>query len=177
MATTVNDWVAASPAQRTDRQNLYAKFAWGVLWFNIAVILWGGVVRATGSGAGCGDHWPLCNGQVVPRSPQIETLIELAHRATSGLALVGVLGLVIGAFRWFPKKSPVRRGAVLSAVFVLMEAIIGAGLVLLKLVAKDASLLRGAYLSVHLVNTLILVAVLALTAWWASGRPDLRLRG
>jgi heme A synthase len=39
-----------------------ARFAWAVLVYNVAVILWGAYVRATGSGAGCGAHWPLCNG-------------------------------------------------------------------------------------------------------------------
>ena len=42
----------------------FAKYAWGVLAYNLVVILWGAFVRATGSGAGCGSHWPLCNGEV-----------------------------------------------------------------------------------------------------------------
>ena len=46
-----------------------ARFAWAVLAYNVAVILWGAYVRATGSGAGCGNHWPLCNGEIVPRAP------------------------------------------------------------------------------------------------------------
>ena len=46
------------------------RFAWAVLVYFIAVILWGGLVRATGSGAGCGDHWPLCNGTVMQHSPR-----------------------------------------------------------------------------------------------------------
>lgn len=176
MATSTDALAAPSRVVTPEIQQQYARFAWGTLVYNIAVILWGAVVRATGSGAGCGDHWPLCNGQVLPRSAQVETLIELAHRATSGIALILVVGLIFGAFRWFPKGSPVRRGAVLSGVFVMMEALIGAGLVLLRLVAHDASLMRAVYLSVHLINTLILIAALALTAWWASGRPDLQLR-
>src|SRR6185503_6738968 len=53
-----------------------ARFAVGTLACNLLVILWGAVVRATGSGAGCGSHWPLCNGEVVPRSPSLATVIE-----------------------------------------------------------------------------------------------------
>ena len=63
--------------------NRFAKYAWGVLGYNILVILWGAYVRASGSGAGCGSHWPLCNGQVVPRAEQVGTLIEFAHRVSS----------------------------------------------------------------------------------------------
>ncbi|MHB1958893.1 MAG: COX15/CtaA family protein, partial [Acidobacteriaceae bacterium] len=45
------------------------RFAWFVLVYNVLVILWGGAVRATGSGAGCGDQWPLCAGAAIPQSP------------------------------------------------------------------------------------------------------------
>ncbi len=69
------------------------RFAWGVLVYFIAVILWGGLVRATGSGAGCGDHWPLCNGTVMQHSPRIDTMIEFTHRITSGLSFFAVVGI------------------------------------------------------------------------------------
>ncbi len=62
---------AGIPASSSDKppatpQRRFAAFAWGVLAYNVAVILWGALVRATGSGAGCGGHWPLCNGEVLP---------------------------------------------------------------------------------------------------------------
>ena len=60
---------------------------------NLLVIVWGAFVRASGSGAGCGNHWPLCNGTVVPKAPAVETLIELTHRITSGVALLVVIWL------------------------------------------------------------------------------------
>jgi heme A synthase len=161
----------------TVKLNRFAAFAWAVLAFNLAVIVWGAYVRATGSGAGCGDHWPLCNGAVVPRAPELKTLVEFTHRATSGAALLLVAGLAAWAFRAFPKRHPVRAGAALSLVFIVVEALIGAGLVLLQLVADNASVARAVYLSVHLVNTFILVGVLALTAWWASGGRAARWRG
>src|ERR1700754_1802582 len=75
--------------------NRVQRFAWIVLVYNVAVILWGSIVRATGSGAGCGEHWPLCNGTVMQHSPQIETVIELTHRVTSGIALVAMIGLLV----------------------------------------------------------------------------------
>jgi heme A synthase len=161
----------------TVKSNRFAVYAWAVLAFNLLVIVWGAYVRATGAGAGCGDHWPLCNGEVVPRAPEVKTVVEFTHRLTSGLALLLVVGLVVWARRAYPKGHAVRRGAALSLVFIIVEALIGAGLVLLQLVADNATVVRAAYLSVHLVNTFVLVAVLALTAWWASGEAATWGRG
>jgi heme o synthase len=157
--------------------NGLAKYAWAVLAYNVGVILWGAYVRATGSGAGCGGHWPLCNGQVVPLSSQAATLIEFSHRVSSGLTLLAVLGLAIWAFRAYPKGHPVRLGAGLAVFFTLTEALVGAGLVLFQLVAQNASALRAASVAVHLANTFLLLASLTLTALWASGGVPLRLRG
>jgi heme A synthase len=153
----------------------FARYAWSVLAFNVAVVLWGAFVRATGSGAGCGKHWPLCNGEVMPRSPGLNTIIEFTHRATSGIDLALVALLVYWAFRAFPRRDPVRLGATLSAVFLMTEALIGAALVLLEHVAKNQSSARAYSLSAHLVNTLTLLACLTLTAWWATGRAPIRV--
>jgi heme a synthase len=149
----------------------FERFAWAVLAYNIFVILWGALVRATGAGAGCGSHWPLCNGAVVPPDPGVKTLIEFTHRVSSGLALIAVAALCWWAFRAFSKGDRVRRFAVLSVVFILVEALLGAGLVLLEYVDQNKSVGRAFYLSAHLVNTQILLATLTLTAWYAR-RPD-----
>jgi len=153
----------------------FAFFAWFALAFNIGVILWGAYVRATGSGAGCGDHWPLCNGVVVPQAPQLATIIEFTHRVTSGLALIFVVGLLGFAIRTFPRRHPVRLFATLSFLFTMSEALIGAGLVLLGHVATNQSVYRGYSLTLHLTNTLLLLAVLLLTAWFATN--DVPRRG
>jgi cytochrome c oxidase assembly protein subunit 15 len=153
-----------------------ARFAALTLGWNIVVILWGAYVRATGSGAGCGSHWPLCNGEVVPRAPAAATLIELTHRLTSGVALVLVVILAVWCFRAAPRRHPLRRSAIASLVLILVEAAIGAGLVLLDLVGTNASAVRAGYMAVHLLNTFFLLAALALTVWYARGgapmRPD-----
>lgn len=154
----------------------YAKLAWGTLVFNVLVILWGGFVRATGSGAGCGAHWPLCNGVMVPRAPAMATMVEYSHRLTSGVALVLVAALVVGAWRGYPRGHPVRLGAALCGLFIMTEALVGAGLVLLDLVASNASVARGYWVGGHLLNTFVLVAVMTLTAWWASGGPPWQWR-
>jgi heme A synthase len=126
------------------------------------------VIAATGSGAGCGDHWPLCNGSVVPRAPRAETIIEFTHRVTSGLAFAGVAGLGFWAFRLFPRGHRARLFASLSVVFLLAEVLLGAGLVLFQYVEHNASAGRAVYLSAHLVNTQVLLAMLAMTAWFGT---------
>lgn len=145
----------------------------------LAVILWGVYVRASRSGDGCGAHWPLCNGSVVPDAAHAKTLIEFAHRATSGIAFLLVVALVVWAFRAFRRGHTARAAAVASGVFIVTESLIGAGLVLLRLVADNASVARAVYLSVHLVNTFLLIAALALTAWCATeaNASRVRLRG
>ena len=156
----------------------YATFAWGVLAFNILVILWGAFVRATGSGAGCGSHWPLCNGELVPRPEQAEVIIEFSHRITSGVALHRRgRDADMGASRAYPRGHRVRHGAIASMIFMIIEALIGAGLVLLELVAYNVSIARAYWMAGHLINTFFLLAALTLTAWWASGGAKLRLRG
>jgi heme A synthase len=155
----------------------FARFAWGVLAFDVVVAAWGAYVRASGSGAGCGRHWPTCNGEILPRSPRVETLIELSHRASSGAAVILTAVLFVLA-RWrFPERHRVRRAASASLALMVVEALIGALLVLFELVAHDASLKRALSMSLHLVNTFLLLASTALAAWWASGGAAPRWRG
>jgi heme a synthase len=153
------------------------RFALWVLGYDVAVVLWGALVRATGSGAGCGAHWPLCNGTVVPRSPAAETVIEYTHRMMSGLALVLVAALVVWTFRARPRGSGARKAAVASGVFILTEALLGAALVLFGWVAQDASDARGWVVAAHLVNTFLLLGALALTSELADHPAPLTVRG
>lgn len=153
-----------------------SRFAWFVLAFNLFVIVWGGFVRASKSGAGCGDHWPTCRGEVIPRSPTIETLIEFTHRATSGLLLIAVFVGFFWTLRALPKGAPGRGAAWGVLIFTLTEAAVGAGLVLLQYVASDARLGRGVWMSLHLVNTFALVAANVLWAHALSGGERMRVR-
>ena len=177
------------------RLSRFAAYAWAVLAANLLVILWGAYVRASGSGAGCGSHWPLCNGAVVPRAPEAATIVEFTHRLTSGIALLLVLAMLVWALA---RNAPTAggsllrraragfssrpwswelRGAALAMAFMISEALVGAGLVVFGLVADNASMARAVVLGIHLVNTFFLVAFVALTAWWASGAPPVRVRG
>jgi heme A synthase len=155
----------------------FASYAWFVLAYNLLVILWGAFVRATGAGAGCGNHWPTCNGEVIPTALATKTLIELVHRVSSAIDGLLVLALVIWAWRAFPRGHLARFGAGLSLAFIIVESLLGAGLVRFGLVADDDSLLRAAVLAIHLVNTFILLAGLLLAAWWGMGGAPLRWRG
>lgn len=156
----------------------FLRYAWITIGVTVLVIVWGAVVRATGSGAGCGSHWPLCNGDVVPLAPSTGTIIEFVHRVTSGGAMVLSFGLLIAARRVFEAGHQARRWAAITFVFMLVEAAIGAGIVLLRLVEDNASALRAGYVGGHLVNTLLLVGAMVTTIWWARpGTEAPRLGG
>jgi len=155
----------------------FTRFAWSVLAWNLAVVAWGAFVRATGSGAGCGRHWPMCNGEIVPRAAAVETAIELTHRASSGVALLLVVALVAWAVRSFPRGHAARKAAWASLALMLTEALVGAGLVLFGWVAKDASAARGWVVAIHLTNTFLLLAALALAAEWSARPGGVALRG
>ena len=101
-------------------------FAWVTLAYNVAVVLWGAYVRASQSGAGCGAHWPFCNGEVVPTSPGFHMLVEFAHRGSSGLALVLVVALAVFIFRSTARGNLARWGAGLAVAFMFNEALLGA---------------------------------------------------
>jgi cytochrome c oxidase assembly protein subunit 15 len=157
----------------------FRRFAFLVLGYNLVVVLWGALVRATGSGAGCGSHWPLCNGVVVQRSPALETVIEYTHRILSGADLLLGVVLVGWAVRALPRRHAARKAAIGAAALLAAEALVGAALVLFGWVAKDASAGRGGAVVVHLTITFLLLGALALTAALAEepGVPALRWRG
>src|SRR5215471_17898848 len=149
-------------------------FAWFLVVYNIAVIIWGAYVRATGSGAGCGSHWPLCNGEVLPATSQIQTVIEFTHRVTSGLSLVLIGILLLWCWRRTAKGDWPRYSAIAASVLLLTEALLGPLLVLLNHIGNlDRSAVHAFFLCLHFGNTLLLLAALALTAKWLSSR-DLR---
>jgi heme a synthase len=148
-----------------------SRFAWFVVAHNIAVIVWGAYVRATGSGAGCGSHWPLCNGEFLPATPQTQTVIEFTHRVTSSVSLVLVAILLIWCWRSTAKGDWPRYSAVAAAVLLFNEAFLGALLVLFNHVGRlDRSATHALFLCLHFGNTLLLIAALALTAKWLSNR-------
>ena len=157
------------------------RFAWTLLGYNVLVILWGAVVRATSSGAGCGDHWPLCNGTIVQHHPRAATIIEFLHRMSSGLVLIGVLFLLVWTFRSTVRGTWARVTASIATALTINEAFLGAMLVKLGYVDQNASVGRSIFFSLHLSNTLLMLATVAVTAAFLSAttlnsRYDTRLR-
>lgn len=154
-----------------------AKYCSFLLLYNLAVVAWGGFVRASFSGAGCGDHWPLCGGQLLPAFASFQQIAEFSHRMSSGLVLpmVGILAYLV--FNEFPVGHQARKGAFFSVVFTVTEALIGAILVLFKLVAHNESVTRTVSMSMHLVNTFILLSAIIITYLAVSGTPRIRWKG
>ena len=167
--------VPRPPTHTAFRTARLVRYAWVVLVVNVVVIVLGALVRATGSGAGCGRSWPTCQGQLIPELDGA-TAIEFTHRAVSGIALILVFVLAILVWRATGKGHPARLGAALSAVAILGEALIGAMIVLAEWVADDVSLARAVSVPLHLVNTLFLLAALAMTIFWLSGGQRLDFR-
>lgn len=152
----------------------FATYAWVTLLVTFVVILWGDVVQATGSGDGCGAHWPTCDGVVMPAFAGREQVIEYTHRASSGFVFLMSAFLFVWSRRAFPKNHLVRKGANFSLFFMFTESLVGAALVVFRLVGQDASVTRAIVAPIHLVNTLFLIGAITLTAWFASGGKPFR---
>jgi heme A synthase len=147
----------------------FTRYAWFALAYNLLVIVWGVFLRASYSGDGCGQHWLTCQGEAIPSAPELKTVIEFSHRITTMLAGFVVLVLLIWAFRRFQRGHVVRKLAVLSFMFILIEGAIGGGLVLTGNTAANWTPWRPFWTAGHLINTFLLIASLALTAWFAGG--------
>lgn len=148
-------------------QRAFVRLAWAIYAYVLLVIVGGAIVRITGSGAGCGQHWPTCHGEIVPTAPTLETVIEFSHRLTSGLSIWAVIALLLAAIARFAPGTPARVGAWLTFLFILTESLVGAGIVLLEYVADNTSYARAGWMAIHLVNTFFLAGALVRTLWGA----------
>ncbi len=168
---------APTAAARVSAGRLTTRLAWTALIANAVVILQGAVVRLTGSGAGCGSHWPTCNGEVVPLAPSLETMIEFSHRLLSAGVLALGVWLLVRALRTRRDKPGLAAFATASMVLLVIEALIGAATVILGLTGDDASVARGVWVAGHLVNSLLLIGALACTVAYArDDSPSFPLR-
>jgi len=150
------------------KSSAFTKFAWTVVGYNLIVILWGVFLRASKSGDGCGTHWLTCHGEVIPSAPAFKTVIEFSHRVTSLIAGILVIILVALSFKLFKTGSKVRKFAVASLIFIILEGLIGAGLVLTGNTAENWTPTRPLWMGAHLINTFTLVAILTMTAWFST---------
>lgn len=147
-----------------------AALAWIALAGNAVVILQGAFVRATGAGAGCGSHWPTCNGAIVPLGATTETMIEFSHRLLSLAVLLIGAWLLRRAWRLRRERPGLFAFASLSFGFLIAEALLGAATVLLNLTGDTVSMARGLMVAVHLVNSLLLIGALTGTVMYARDR-------
>lgn len=174
MATTTGDAVTSRTSEAATRfprgPRRVVGFAWFTLGFLVFTIAGGALVRATHSGDGCGQSWPTCDGQVVPGAFEDSAqLIEFTHRGVSGVSLLLVAALLVVVLRAFPRPHPARTAAGVTAVLIVVEALIGAAIVLYGWVADDMSVARQISVPLHLVNTFALTAAMTLTVWLVSG--------
>jgi cytochrome c oxidase assembly protein subunit 15 len=139
-------------------------FSWGIIAYTIAIILWGAWVRLSGSGDGCGDHWPLCNGEVVPSELVKKTWIEYSHRISTAVYGVLILAQVWLTRKNFPRKHPSRFWAVMTLIFTITEALIGRQLVTSGLVNESTDISRLIVMPLHLINTSLLLFSGVMTA-------------
>jgi cytochrome c oxidase assembly protein subunit 15 len=164
---------AISPQIKLQRSRALPLYAAVVLGFMVLVILWGAVVRATGSGAGCGNHWPLCNGDFFPHHPRLATLIEFTHRSMSGICTALVAALIAWTFKVRASGDRARTAVVWCGILLITEAFLGAVLVKGGYVESNASNMRVFMQCIHFTNTMLLLAALALTWWWLGDRTPI----
>ena len=128
------------------------------LILSIFSIIAGAVVRATGSGDGCGSSWPTCNGRVIPSLNSASEQIEFSHRAISGLLLIVTIAIFIKSFN--NSVTGLQKKVInYLTFFVILEALIGAVIVLYEWVGMNSSIPRIAAVPLHLVNTFGLLAM------------------
>jgi len=159
----------------TQPDNRIRVLAWSMLWLTVAVVVGGALVRATDSGAGCGETWPICGGQLIPNIGTHHTAIEVSHRLTTGLLGIVLVLLFLLVRRQYPRTHHLRRAVFGAGVLLIIESLLGASLVLFGWVEYDASIARLIVVPVHLINTFLLVASMALVAYFASGGRPFRV--
>lgn len=152
-----------------------------LVWFNLSlaifIILWGAWVRLSGSGAGCGEHWPLCNGSVIPLDPSSKTLTEFFHRLTSGIFGITVVAQWLWGRKLEGKDHPFTKSSLALCILTLIEALIGAVLVKKGLVDRNASSLRALVIALHLANTLLLLSSLIASLYFKKFQRTHKFRG
>jgi cytochrome c oxidase assembly protein subunit 15 len=147
---------------RTTR-HLYT-ISWGVVAYTVLIILWGAWVRLSGSGDGCGDHWPLCNGEVLPTERITKTWIEYSHRISTAVYGIVVLFQIWWTRKFFKPKHPARFWAIATLLFTITEALIGRQLVKSGLVNESTDISRLFVMPLHLINTSLLLFSGVMTA-------------
>ena len=138
------------------------------LAYNLGVVIWGAWVRISFSGDGCGNSWPLCDGNLIPTAATPAKWIEWSHRASTGLFGAWMILLVTLGFLNYPKGHPVRRPLILAFALTVAEALIGALLVKLELVSNNQSIARAWVMGIHQITSLMLTGSIFVAALYAQ---------
>jgi protoheme IX farnesyltransferase len=149
-----------------DRTRLLRRLAWAGSGFALGLIVLGGVVRITGSGMGCGEHWPRCNGEWFPPL-DLPTLIESSHRWAAALVSILVFAVAAVALRRHRTEPALRNPALLAAFLLVVQVLLGA--VTVKLVLPPWVVIT------HFANAMLLLAALLVVALRASGQAPAAL--
>jgi cytochrome c oxidase assembly protein subunit 15 len=134
----------------------FVTLAWVAAACAYLLIVVGAVVRISGSGMGCGDHWPLCNGHLFPPLNEIPTVIEWSHRLVAAVVSILLIGLV--ALDW--------RRAWPALILLIVQILLGA------VTVKTG--LTPAMVILHLATAMLLLAALIVTACGVQRSPGLR---
>src|SRR3954449_4720982 len=148
--------------QEQDRTRLLRRLGWTGSALAFGLIVLGGVVRITGSGLGCGEHWPRCDGQWFPPL-DLPTMIEIAHRWVAALVSFSVLALTVVAWTRHRSDRQLRTPATLAVVLLVVQVLLGAVTVKLALPPR--------VIITHLANAMLLLAVIMVVALRA-GAPE-----
>jgi protoheme IX farnesyltransferase len=146
-------------AQQKDPARLLRRLSWTGALLGFGLIVLGGIVRITGSGMGCGDHWPRCNGEWFPPL-NLPTLIEIGHRWAAALMSLVVLAMATVAWTRHRGNRYLRNPATLALVVLVTQVLLGA--VTVKLVLPPWVVIT------HLANAMALLAVVLVTALRAT---------
>ena len=154
----------------------FARLAWTAATFTYLLIILGAIVRITGSGLGCGEHWPLCNGKLLPPL-DLPTLIEYGHRLAA--AAVSVLVVALAGYAWWlrreaptdlhqppPSSTALQRPGVAAYIaLALLVLQVGLGAVTVKLSLPPWTVI------LHLGTAMLLLATLLVIARGKSRTP------
>src|SRR5882762_1361332 len=150
----------------------FTRLAWTAATFTYLLIILGAIVRITGSGLGCGEHWPLCNGKLLPPL-DLPTLIEYGHR----LAAAAVSGLVaaLAAYAWWLRRNAgyERPGVAAYVALMLLVLQVGLGAVTVKLSLPPWTVILHLGTAMLLLATLIVAAKLTPRASPGNTRPPI----
>jgi len=136
----------------------FTRLAWLTAVCTYLLIVLGAIVRITGSGMGCGDHWPLCNGGLFPSLGNLGMLIEWSHRLVA--ALLSVLVVALAGYAWWLRRETGldRPGLAAYAALGLLALQVALGAVTVKLALPAWTVI------LHLGTAMLLLATLIVAA-------------